>query len=236
MQAGNLYMYCLHNPVRWTDPSGRVIKLAGTEEEMQEILYYLQSLTDDVLGVTPGGVVYISRMATSNIQFPNGNTLLRRMIASTHVVTIHLTTGDTRNVFGLATADDLAAATTPGVGTGGIISFNPSIRAYTYTALGRGGLSSLTRMPANIILVHELIHADRAMRGAMIPLDQVADNTIRAVGSEPGSLHYVTTRRLMLEEWATVGLGHNVAFDITENMIRREHGLRKRTCLKGEIR
>jgi len=238
MQAGNLYMYCLHNPIKWTDPSGRVIKLVGTEEEMQEMLYYLQSLTDDVLGVTAEGTVFISRMATSNIQFPNGNTLLRRMIASTHVVTISF--HDDPDGHDGFIYDNLVASTS-GRGAGGRIFLNHNTRAYTYTA-GSDGISSLERMPRNIVLVHELIHADRAMRGVTIPLDQMADVTVtverarfspaRIASSTRNVVHF----NVRLEDWATVGLGHNVANDITENMIRREHGLRKRTSLRGDYR
>ena len=35
-------------------------------------------------------------------------------------------------------------------------------------------------------------------------------------------------RNVPLEEWATVGLGHNEDCDITENDIRSEHGLQLR--------
>jgi len=192
------------------------------------MLSYLQSLTDHRLRVNAEGIVYIAYYATSDFQFAHGNALISRLIASKHVVTIMLSTGTGENFF----AFDLTYASTPGVGTGGTIFFDPTSREYTYSVLR--SFSTRERMPVNMVLAHELIHADRATRGVIIPLDQTENITIRVPRGtfNPARLRspmrYVT-RTVLLEEWATIGLGHNVAGDITENMIRREHSLPRRT-------
>jgi len=43
------------------------------------------------------------------------------------------------------------------------------------------------------------------------------------------------TRVIQLEEKAAIGLGHTVRGDITENMIRGEHGLRSRASHVGDM-
>ena len=45
MQAGNLYMYCIHNPVRWIDPSGLIL---------QEHLQRGRDFANEILRQFPG--------------------------------------------------------------------------------------------------------------------------------------------------------------------------------------
>ncbi|MCL2388572.1 MAG: M91 family zinc metallopeptidase, partial [Defluviitaleaceae bacterium] len=239
LQAGNLFVFCINNPVMWVDPSGLVIQLAGTAEQRETILSYMQTLTDHRLGTDADGIVYISSRATRNIQFANGNALIERMIASEHVTRIIIT--DDRNAFYHRNRYN---AMIPGVGAGGTIHFNPSVDAWTFT-LNNSGYSHLTSIPANIVLAHELIHADRAMRGVNLGQDRVS-HTIRVrVDRMRISVYRIfgsTTRltnvrhRISQEEMATIGLRLHVPGDITENMIRGEHGLRPRTSHRGEFR
>jgi len=49
LQAGNLFVYCINNPVRWIDPSGLAIQATGTTVERETLRIYLQRLTDDEL-------------------------------------------------------------------------------------------------------------------------------------------------------------------------------------------
>ena len=242
MQAGNLFVYCINNPIRWTDPTGRIIELAGTAEERRALLAYLQTLTDHRLSINARGRVSISSHATDNIQFAYGNALIERMIASRHVVTISITTGIDVFYFSAAALQTIRG---PGSGSGGRIYFNPNNIVYTYT-LDAMGYASLVRMPANIVLAHELIHADRAMRGVVFAEYLTANLTVpiqapRArfsplrIFSGPTFSSSVIHPNIQLEEWAAIGLGHFGSDDITENMIRREHGLNARASHFGRI-
>ena len=234
-QSGNLFLYCVHNPVRFIDPSGLEILLAGTADEQRILLSYLQQLTDHTLDITVQGSVFIAYHALSNLRFPGGNELIERMLVSAHVVTINLSSG--ANVFRF----NITNATNPEIGTGGRIYFNPTSIGYTYTR-NQAGITSFTRAPVVTILAHELIHADRAMRGAIIPLSQTADITIQMERARfsPLRMHSPTRsiihHNILLEEWATIGLGHFTDICITENMIRREHGLNERSSQRGEYR
>ncbi len=65
-----------------------------------------------------------------------------------------------------------------------------------------------------IVLGHEMIHADRSMRGVAIKYSE----------TEKSGTH----KGVPKEELATVGLKYNKKGDITENMLRAEHKLKKR--------
>ena len=110
--------------------------------------------------------------------------------------------------------------------SGGFIDFNRT-SSTEFVTFDSAGLAVLTRQPAHIILAHELIHADRAMRGVTIPLyqgDSISLETARAIFGTR-----TITHTFQLEEMATIGIGnHHTANCITENMIRSEHGLAPR--------
>jgi len=194
------------------------------------MLGYLQTLTDHLLSVDSNGNVYIAASATGNLSFAHGNRLLRRMIASKHTVTIDISQGHGINIF----LFDPTHASTRGVGTGGAIYFDPSSTTNTYTANTRG-ISSREIVPTNMILAHELIHADRAMRGVVIPTYQMDTVTLQLERASlspmrlSGSQTRIVTHTLHRDEMATIGIRHHSASDITENMIRSEHGLRRRS-------
>jgi hypothetical protein len=104
------------------------------------------------------------------------------------------------------------------------------------------GTSSLAPMPLHVMLAHELIHADRAMRGISIPAGQrgsvslEVERTFNPGGVMPAT-RSVTHRRLEQEELATIGLGsHHTLSCVTENMIRLEQGFNIRTSHRGEYR
>jgi len=235
MQASNLFVFAINNPIRWLDPTGFDIRLTGYQEDRELILSYLQMLTNHTLGENDG-LVFISSFATGDdLTLASGNALIERMIASEHTAYIMISGGANRNwAFG-------NNATIEGVGTISLVHFNPFSRPTVYT-VDSYGISSRTAMPLHIMLGHELIHADRAMRGVMIPLEQTANISITRARStlSPLRLHSqtktTTHRNAQLEEWATIGLGHYTANCITENMLRREHGLMPRSSHRGFYR
>jgi len=74
--------------------------------------------------------------------------------------------------------DSVTDAATVGVGSGGYIHFDPTSDPLI-TTFDSAGLAVGTSRPSHIGLAHELIHADRAMRGLRIPLDQTGTITSR---------------------------------------------------------
>ena len=83
-------------------------------------------------------------------------------------------------------------------------------------------------------MAHELIHADRSMRGVQIPIAQlgyISLETARWAISPwrlAGNRTKTITHTFRLEEFATIGINHHTVNCITENMIRSEHGLATR--------
>ena len=231
LQSANLFVFCINNPVRWIDPSGLRIELSGTEEERQQLLGYLQTLTDHQLSADANGIVSISRRETRSgyMLFLYGNTLIERTIASSHTVTINLVT-DHDSAFGAICWEN---ASTAGVGSGGVIRLRTG-HDHTAITLDSAGLAVITDAPLNLVLAHELIHADRAMRGAIIPLNQLGTTSFETarVALSPARIFGNTTRTVThtfhLEEMATIGISHYTSRCITENMIRSEHGLGRR--------
>ena len=230
LQSANLFVYVINNPIMWIDPTGRVIQLAGTDEERQQLLGYLQTLTDHRLSANSDGIVSISARETRSSYklFLYGNELIDRTISSHHTVTINLvTSGYSELLF------NLAGGTTAGVGSGGIINLRAGYNHSAIT-LDSAGLAVLTDTPLNIVLAHELIHADRAMRGEIISLNQLGTTSFEVARAalSPARIFGNTTRTVthtfQLEEMAAIGISHYTSRCITENMIRSEHGLGRR--------
>jgi len=96
------------------------------------------------------------------------------------------------------------------------------------------------------MLGHELIHADRIMRGVAFPAGpqgEMADTFLtrdrRIINPARIVTRTVTvtvTHTFPIEEWATIGLGYFTEDCITENMLRLEHGLDRRVSWRGRYR
>jgi len=197
----------------------------------------LQMLTDHRLDINDRGTVFIDHFATSNIQFASGNTLIERMIDSIHIVNIFLYSGDESFFASRISPFDSNSweyAASASFGIGGRLGFNPNLNYRTYT-FDSAGVASLTRVPAHIVLAHELIHADRSMRG--LTFSGTAQGTVsfqaERAGFSPFRLIAGSTKTMThtfpLNEMPTIGISHFTSNCITENMIRREHGLDMRT-------
>ena len=220
LQSGNLFLFCGHDPVRWVDPTGRVIELMGSPEERDILLSYLQMLTDHQLDFNrDNGHVFIVTNACSSSTFIYGNKLIERIILSRHTTRIRLTSGYN----GMGRHSSGSPAFSPERGAGSRIYFNPNRVEYTWVT-NASGAASLQSVPANIVLAHELIHADRAMRGVMFEYHRTASVsfTMYRASFNPMRLLSATTtatHRIPLEDAATISLRLYTDTCITENMI-----------------
>ena len=227
----NLYTYCYSNPIIYMDPSGHVIILSGTEHEKNDILQNLQELTDHNLGYDDSGNIIIMPTVYNEVKYTKGNELLSRMIGSTHAVTIETVHGTTGNSYLVNNSNDAADEN---IGSGGTVKFNPNPTkdVLIKTVDPNTGNVTAKKRPEYIGLVHELIHADRSMRGRNLRLNK--GYYIYQVSAS--SHHFwgdVVTKgmkrqNVYQEELATSGLKYFKKGDITENDIRREHGLNLR--------
>ena len=237
LQSGNLFVGMVNNPVRWTDPTGLFIQLIGDRETKLTLLSYIEKITDHTLGFCSNGMVFIANQATENIQFAYGNALIERMIVHELGVRVSLYAGD--NIM-VPTNRSMEYEYMNLVG---VIFFNPNYQPLIITPNPTTGLNEVGARPlaySFIGMAHELIHADRAMRDVSIPLHRTGSHSFqvprallnprRIIGSNRGPTFTATHSNVRLEELATVGVGgHHTSTCITENMIRREHGLPMRT-------
>lgn len=117
------------------------------------------------------------------------------------------------------------------VGGDATVYFNPKSNPTIQTTDPETGNVSGQKRPSYVGLAHELIHADRAMRGAQYDYKTMG-SYIYQIDKKAGSflgMKYTDTWRkrqtIRKEELATTGLRYVRNGDITENKIRAEHGL-----------
>lgn len=216
----------------WADPSGLVIEIRGNLLQRMELFAILQTLTSDELSITSHGILRgmprsssefwrVHYTPTNNNDLSSGTALIRELINSQHTVQIRDTGGSSR-----ASTTNATNASTPGVGSGGRIYLNLNHSHYNLVQLATGG-TSREYAPLNIVLAHELIHTLHYVQGV---------RETRTV--EHGFRHSngsIVWREIPVEEIRTIGITSlirhegswiNIALpSITENSIRREHGL-----------
>jgi RHS repeat-associated protein len=214
------YMYCAGNPVKFIDPDGRKIVLAGTTAERQAILTNLQKLTNDKLSMRSNGTVIIVRMGSENSgkALTSGSELIRDLNKKgdgAKTVTISIGAAGSGN-----SESHYRTNSTNGVGTDSNVSFdpiaNPSILTKDPTT---GNVSGATR-PNEIGLGHELIHADRAMKGKSVDRATTGTHTYKDAAGN------TVTQTKPKEELETVGLQGTHKYN--ENKLRKEQGLNER--------
>jgi RHS repeat-associated protein len=222
----SVFAYCANNPIRYIDPDGREIKLAGTQAERQTSLTHLQRLTNDKLSMRSDGTVIISRMGGENSgkYLRAGNELIRDLNqkgSGAKTVTISIGTGGNS----ASTVDRDASGrvdwtnATNGTGANATVNFDPTSNPSILTVdPATGNVSGATR-PNEIGLGHELIHAGHINKGT-VDFTPATNTYQTATGAQ---IQTVAT-----EELRTVGVSGHDANKATENKIRQEQGLNQR--------
>ena len=229
----NTYTYCISNPLKYVDPDGNVIKLRGNPEQNRVMLQGLNKLTDFPLIQGVDGTVEVGLVPfapTTTNHFPQGNELVGRMIASDKVVEVHKFNSPSRfNVVPNSLTD-----ASNGVGTGSVISVNRTHQALNQpivptVIVPEADANVGQHIPFHIAFGHELIHADRAMRGVLIDPNQLTDHRyiyLDVIPRNASNEVKTLTEHTPLEELATIGLGgFHTPSCVTENGLRREQGL-----------
>jgi RHS repeat-associated protein len=203
------YAYCQNNPVKYTDPDGKIIVLAGSTQQKQTILKHLQKLTDYKLSYIPStGRVFVKLAVTGNK--PKGTTLINNLMKSREKTTIQLGAPGSKN---WASAENFANSHN-NIGTGGTVNFDPTADPGIYTKDPVTGFVSKKKRPHQIGLGHELIHADHYNRGNV-------DRTKRRFSYQKERGRFFS-KLVKKEELRTVGLKYVMPGDITENDLRKE--------------
>lgn len=212
--------------MRYTDPSGHIIRVSGSENDQQIILAHLQQLTDHKLMIKDGQVWIGELGDMGNLRYEQGNKLLARMMLDDNTTTIVVQTKE-----GNYEVNDNNKNAINGVGSDATVYFNPKSNPTIQTTDPETGNVSGQKRPSYVGLAHELIHADRAMRGAQYDYKTMG-SYIYQIDKKAGSflgMKYTDTWRkrqtIRKEELATTGLRYVRNGDITENKIRAEHGL-----------
>jgi len=219
----NWYTYCVNSPIRYIDPSGLVIAFIGTEGEIEQALAELQRLTDDEL-VLVDGIVKISKK-NENPTRPGGTELVRGIIASKKICGIQVRNN---HEWGNHCISDPATATL--IDNGAVKNSKQNVWSnalvtisYAQDLSGTGAAD----LPMFLVLGHELIHADRAMKGVAY------DGTETAQYVDSNNVW----RTAKIEELMVCGFWNVHPQSkapkqvITENSLRKENGVKCESVL-----
>ena len=222
------YLYCANNPVNFVDPTGNIIQMSSESSvsDLVDVLTNVQMITDDELFLSKqeNGSFQIGISSFKDGKKSSGTRLVRRLNGSEKTLTIEATS---EGVNQERSENPLNA--TNGIGTNTTIIFNPNFDPNIPEIDEVTGNVVNSKRPAYIGLAHEMIHADRGMRGVAFDYsEQEYHSFINNIGE-------VDVEYLPKEEAATIGFNHLdriKSFNITENSIRKESGLRLRGAYK----
>lgn len=215
------YLYCGNNPVNLVDPTGNVIEMPkeSTVDQIVSVLWNIQQITNDKLtfNFQDNGTVRISIASKGTGKLVTGTNLVRRLVNSENTVSINVTNKGENYESSESPAD-----ATNGKGTNVMVYFNPNYNPDITEFDPAGGTIYNAKRPSFIGLTHELIHADRGMRGIAY------NNKETEFHAFTNGLGQPDVEEISKEEAATVGFNHVRWFDASENRIRKEAGLNPR--------
>ncbi|MDE7345751.1 MAG: hypothetical protein K2N48_03305 [Muribaculaceae bacterium] len=211
------YLYCANNPVNFVDPTGKVIEMpkGSTTEQILTVMWNMQQITDDklVFNTQKDGTIRIKIASTGEGNKSNGTRLIRNLNSSSKRMIIQPTSGSN----GEKRESNIDSSN--GKGTNTTVLFNsdsnPDIPIFDKKT---SRVISGSR-PSYIGLAHEMIHAERDMRGVSFDTSEEEYHSFTNLHGE------ADVERIPKEESATVGFNHIIKNGITENAIRQELGL-----------
>lgn len=235
----NWYSYCAGNPIMFVDQLGLTLQLEGTGDQVQTIWNNIKDLSRDELLLTQqrdenGNLIDVYNVTVveeRNDCCVAGTTLLRRIIDSDKNCSIKICPYD------ISATDYDEKLAIQGGGSDAEIVFRPKNNEQCSPSVDpESGDVVNIYTPDFIVLAHELCHADRAMRGASLKYSDKEIYKYQVGRLEPKfnihrsswSEYIYEKQKISVEELANIGLKYNRDNDITENMIREDHGIWKR--------
>jgi RHS repeat-associated protein len=217
------YSYAANSPLIFVDTEGDTIRLVGTAAEQTKMLAALQNLTNDELAVKANGEVIIKTLGGQNPgkTLTSGTKLIRRLNKKgTGTKTVEIQIGPQ-----FQEVDDNGRNAINGVGSDATVDFAPTHLPNLLVTDPATGLVVPEKSNETTNFAHELIHAERSMRGEAI------DYSIRVDVPYDDGTGTIINNVKPKEEHATVGKGgFNKPKDITENDIRKEQGVKERAA------
>ena len=218
----NLFAYCENDGVNFVDETGTTINIIDDsifDTHAKKVFKLLKKLTDDTLKYNKGKVTIKKKCAKKNIEKYYGTHLIRKLIENQNMVMIYADKGEGGSYSFANEYEDSVYVEKKkkyhrGVGSDAVVYFFLKDK------------SEDEKTPLYIILAHELIHSYRAVRGMGIDINTICDT------------HSTSKYKCKLEECFVVGL-HSSKYKqhyyskFTENNIRKEQGLVKRTYYVG---
>ncbi|UTC66260.1 MULTISPECIES: RHS repeat-associated core domain-containing protein [unclassified Treponema] len=215
----HVYHYAGNNPVKYTDPDGKILRIAGRNSYKNQVISVLKKLDPNVKINMRTGIV-----TTSSTNNSAGAKLIRNLQVSKNTVTI-------MNDSSIGTAPkSRKKAETPGIGSDSIVYFSINVKLSNdyFIRDENGNIEKAKHTPAEIVLGHELIHGLHYADGTGD--NSTDDYTFITSGFQDGKYKSgevvfkggLFHDKYPREEARTIGVGEFSNDPITENALRRQ--------------